>query len=296
MDKKLFSDIFSYYALPLKGFNMISHRHPYYEIMYTVSGSCTIQIHDKPQLSPIPDSEKGSYKNLILKERQFILIDQGIPHKLIIPPDDRCTLLNIEFSINHDQGALDLTTLSRQNPSFYSLWSNLNAYASGYDSGRLCDALKDLIYELTHSSKQDSYHIYILFIRLMIELEKNIQNQVLTGDVFYIKKALQFMDNNLYEEISISDIASHIGIHPSYFKTLFSRHMHIGPTAYINKQRTEHAAFLLRNSHLKITDIAFQTGFNSRQHFFYTFEKNYGVSPYTYRKTGCIKEISTSSL
>ena len=46
----------------------------------------------------------------------------------------------------------------------------------------------------------------------------------------------------------------------------------------------EQAAFLLINSSLTITDIAFHTGYNSRQHFAATFEKYYGSGPRAYRQ------------
>ncbi|MFQ7419873.1 MAG: helix-turn-helix domain-containing protein [Blautia massiliensis (ex Durand et al. 2017)] len=45
----------------------------------------------------------------------------------------------------------------------------------------------------------------------------------------------------------------------------------------------EQAAFLLCNSTLHITDIAFSSGYNSRQHFAHTFEKFYHMSPSRYR-------------
>ncbi len=53
---------------------------------------------------------------------------------------------------------------------------------------------------------------------------------------------------------------------------------------YINNQRLERAQFLLKNSSMNIVDIAFEAGFNSRQHFGYTFQKKYRLSPKQYRK------------
>jgi AraC-like DNA-binding protein len=35
---------------------------------------------------------------------------------------------------------------------------------------------------------------------------------------------------------------------------------------------------------MSITDIAFSSGYNSRQHFAHTFEKYYGTGPLSYRK------------
>ena len=60
--------------------------------------------------------------------------------------------------------------------------------------------------------------------------------------------------------------------------------MHCTIPDYINRKRLEQAAFLLINSSLTITDIAFHTGYNSRQHFAATFEKYYGSGPRAYRQ------------
>ena len=53
---------------------------------------------------------------------------------------------------------------------------------------------------------------------------------------------------------------------------------------YITQKRLEQAAFLLTNSSMKITDIAFACGYNSRQHFAHSFEKHYKAGPSAYRK------------
>ena len=53
---------------------------------------------------------------------------------------------------------------------------------------------------------------------------------------------------------------------------------------YYYRLYLEHSVFLLINSSLSITDVAFQSGYNSRQHFGSTFEKYYGMSPRTYRQ------------
>lgn len=50
-----------------------------------------------------------------------------------------------------------------------------------------------------------------------------------------------------------------------------------------NNQRGIRQMIKLHNSSFGITDIAFASGYNSRQHFSYTFEKFYGLTPSAYR-------------
>ena len=80
------------------------------------------------------------------------------------------------------------------------------------------------------------------------------------------------------------EIAAYIGVNKSYLQLLFSRFLHGTIIDYINRKRMERAVFFLINSTVSITDIAFSTGYNSRQHFAHTFEKYYGMSPQKYRK------------
>ena len=83
--------------------------------------------------------------------------------------------------------------------------------------------------------------------------------------------------------IDIPAIAAYAGINKSYLQELFTEKNGCTINTYINRKRMEQAAFLLCNSTLHITDIAFSSGYNSRQHFAHTFEKFYHMSPSRYR-------------
>ena len=58
--------------------------------------------------------------------------------------------------------------------------------------------------------------------------------------------------------------------------------------------RLQKAAIILRNSPMSITEIAFEVGFNSRQHFGYTFEKYFQMSPKEYRFANGLSKIEKS--
>lgn len=100
----------------------------------------------------------------------------------------------------------------------------------------------------------------------------------------YLKRARDYISSHLTEEIRVPALAAYAGINKSYLQSLFPRYMDCTITEYINQKRLEHAVFLLINSSLPITEVAFQSGYNSRQHFGSTFEKYYGISPRAYRQ------------
>ena len=146
--------------------------------------------------------------------------------------------------------------------------------------GNLGYSLKDLISQLeqkipyskdVHMSRKftapdTDYLIRLLFFRTMLELSQCLlENNKATGAV-YLKKALLYISAHLTEDIRIPELAAYAGINKSYLQSLFSRHMHCTITDYVNRKRLEQAAFLLTNSSLSVTDIAFHAGYNSRQH------------------------------
>ncbi len=55
-------------------------------------------------------------------------------------------------------------------------------------------------------------------------------------------------------------------------------------TEFINNLRLNHAANLIMNSNLSVTDICFESGFNNTGWFFTCFKKQFGVSPTKFKK------------
>jgi AraC-like DNA-binding protein len=98
-----------------------------------------------------------------------------------------------------------------------------------------------------------------------------------------IWKARKFISENLEEKISLRDVASAVSICPSYlserFKEVTGEHF----VGYVARVRVEKACELLRSSRLRISDIAFASGFQSLSQFNRVFRKLRGKSPRSYR-------------
>lgn len=258
----------AFYALNLTYFEMERHTHPRCELMYVESGSCTVHVQSSTYL---------------LEERQFIFLDADVEHELHISKEQRCAILNLEFSCTMDDG-IDISPLWEKSILWKHLLSKKAPYFIGVDSYQLGYGLKDLISELNRSGVQNQYLLELQFLRLLLELARCVEDPPLKSGIVYVRKAEQYIRDHYASEISVADVVHSVQISYSYLQTLFSQYHHCGIQTYINRLRIEKAVFLLENSSMNAMDIGFFVGFNSRQHFSYTFAKQMGVTPGQYKK------------
>lgn len=281
--KKTYIEIGAFYALTLPEYDMQMHRHPRFEIMYVTKNKCYVYVNDQ---------------ELCLREQQFIYLNADVPHRLFIPEGHPCSILNLEFSTPDGEEGIDITELLQECPSCAAFFAQSNSFFVRNDTGNLGYALKDLIYQLESSvpfrhttlkakavtAADHQYLLRLLLQRTLLELATSVSQQTQTAGMAYLKKACAYITDHLTEEIRIPQLAAHTGINKSYLQSLFAKYMDCTITDYINRRRLEQAVFLLTNSSLSVTDIAFRSGYNSRQHFGSTFEKYYKLSPRSYRQ------------
>ena len=242
--EKQYFKVTAFYALSLSKYHMKCHIHESFEIMYVTSGECRIFCQNEW---------------LRMKSGEFIYILPGVQHQLEITEGRPCSVLNLEFALTSEE-------------------TN--------DGRNLGYAIKDLLSYLQKSQNKvdDQEFLFgLLFSRTMVELTYCISLKKNTQGVIYLKKACDYIDKHFLEEISIPEIAAYVDINKSYLQALFTDKIGCTINHYINQKRLEQAIFLLCNSSFGITDIAFASGYNSRQHFSYTFEKFYGLTPSAYR-------------
>jgi len=90
---------------------------------------------------------------------------------------------------------------------------------------------------------------------------------------------------NLYNNLSIAEIALLTGSSESTFKRKFKTYYKESPARYFKLKKLEQAARLLKTSNLPVSNIAWDCGFESPAHFSTSFVKQYGRSPKNYRLT-----------
>lgn len=112
-----------------------------------------------------------------------------------------------------------------------------------------------------------------------------MQNQYYLEYVSRINKAIDFIDNNLDNELTLEAIAEVANFSKFHFHRIFSSF--VGETLFdfIQRIRIEKAAAkLIGDRSAAITEIAFDVGFNNISAFSRAFKRVFGDSPTEYRK------------
>ena len=96
-------------------------------------------------------------------------------------------------------------------------------------------------------------------------------------------RAKDHMDAAPHEEWPIPRLARASGASQAHFARAFKNAFGVPPHRYLLTRRIERATSLLRETELSITDIAFQTGWNSMGTFGRVFRDITGQSPSQFR-------------
>lgn len=97
-----------------------------------------------------------------------------------------------------------------------------------------------------------------------------------------IQNCIDYIDENIKEEISIEELAKKAGFSVDHFYKVFQKHVKMSIKAYITKRRLQFALFELQQGK-KILDIAVNYGFESHSGFNRAFKRYFGYSPNFYR-------------
>ncbi len=103
-----------------------------------------------------------------------------------------------------------------------------------------------------------------------------------------VSLALDYIENNYFRPLDISEIASQLGLSRAHFTTVFTKKVGEAPYNYLTKIRIKHAKQYLSSSTLSITEIAYSVGFSSIERFSEQFKKQVMLSPLAYRKSSSI--------
>jgi AraC-like DNA-binding protein len=93
-----------------------------------------------------------------------------------------------------------------------------------------------------------------------------------------------WIDAHSHQQIDLEDAASQAEISPFHFLRLFSSVLGVTPHQYLVRSRLRHAARLLADDGLSITDVAYDVGFGDLSNFVRTFHRAAGVSPRRFRE------------
>lgn len=146
-----------------------------------------------------------------------------------------------------------------------------------------------LIAELQSTHELRDAHTITLLRAILVELKRIIAGEVVdTGRYTYSEQKVQALIATLParcdEPWTLASMAEECGIQRTQLNKVFQKLTGGTPMEYLFRIRIERAKTLLRETDIKIIDIAFECGYGTSQYFANTFKQATGASPSQYRK------------
>lgn len=158
----------------------------------------------------------------------------------------------------------------------------LEEWGIDFDKEKLSKAYHD-----TKVIGKKQYDAMITMMKLFAEYLSVLSNQIAVrqnnAEPVFIVKAKQFISEHYSEPLSLEQVAKAVNTSSFYFCKMFKRITGLNFTEYVSRVRIERAKNLLLNPNLRISEIAFEVGFQSLTHFNRVFRKMVGLSPTDYR-------------
>ena len=142
-------------------------------------------------------------------------------------------------------------------------------------------------YAATPVVPQKEYEAKMRLLQFFADQLGALANQIVVrqqnAEPVQITRARQFIEANFKEDISLAAVARHAGMSSFYFCKTFKKVTGLNYTKYLNRVRVEQAKQLLLNFNYRISEIAYEVGFQSLTHFNRAFRIIAGQSPTEYR-------------
>jgi AraC-like DNA-binding protein/ligand-binding sensor protein len=121
-----------------------------------------------------------------------------------------------------------------------------------------------------------SEHLSLLANQIVVQAEES--------ESPLVRRARAYILANQADPIDLAKVAQAMHISTFYFCKIFKRATGLTFTEYLSRVRVEKAKKLLLNPHLRISEIAYNVGFQSLTHFNRVFRQVVGQSPTEYRE------------
>ena len=241
-------------------YNFSGEKHSYWELTYVDKGELLTTI------------DGVSYH---LKQGDLIFYAPMQFHTQSTFEKISSSYLTINFKMNFNHADLLCNKIfSLKRDSYFIVTklieelSNDNLYSNDLS---LC-YLKQLIIQML---RLDNSHFHS---KPTTNMQQTYENELLNDILLYI-------DNNIYEKISVSTLCEHFCISTSMLHSLFRKNMNNTAKNYINELKLSKSKELIRNSTHTLSEISEMLGFSSIHYFSKKFKSYFNISPTEYSKS-----------
>ena len=133
----------------------------------------------------------------------------------------------------------------------------------------------------------DRYNGIVRLLTFFAEQLSTLSNQIMmerkNAEPPLVQKAREYIDKHKHEELSLAAVAAAAGASVFHFCKVFHKSTGLKFTDYVARVRVEEARTQLLNPNRRISEVAYDVGFQSLTQFNRTFKRVYGQSPSEFR-------------
>ena len=116
------------------------------------------------------------------------------------------------------------------------------------------------------------------------ETPASISEKLKEHHLVTIETARNYILTHFKENVSLHQLAEHCHVSPFHFSRIFKTITGISPHQYLSSMRLTHAKVLLEETIAPVSDIAYECGFNSPEHFVTAFKYYHKINPSAMRQ------------
>lgn len=135
------------------------------------------------------------------------------------------------------------------------------------------------------ASQQYLAGIVLHMIGIIFSISQNKMFEM--GDVDQkIEQAKIIMNENVFREIDLEELAQKLNISYSWFRKVFKDYTGYAPAKYFQELKLRKAKQLLVETNQSVKEISYSLDYKTTEHFFSLFKKHTGYTPLEYRSFG----------
>lgn len=221
------------------------------------------------------DNSKGETMTYHIKSMQGFMIFPGQITTYIADKEVPWEYVWVEFDGLRVKGMLEMAGLTVDSPVYHAKVKDLR------------EKMKDeMLYIVENPDSSPFYLIGHLYLYLDYLVRSAAGLKIASGSKlrdFYIHEALEYIEHNFQNNISVESIAEVCGLNRSYFGKIFREAVGKTPQDFLLSYRMTKAAELLKLTQLSIGDVSQAVGYENQLHFSRAFKNIYGMSPREWR-------------
>lgn len=135
---------------------------------------------------------------------------------------------------------------------------------------------------------REQYEAMVRLLAIFAQHLALVGNQVLVqernAEPAAVVRAKRFIAEHQDEPLTLGQVAQAVNTSSFYFCKLFKKATGLNFTEYVSRVRVEKAKALLLNPNARVSEVAYEVGFQSLTHFNRVFRRIVGQSPTEYRR------------